>query len=146
MQPLPQSNGSEPFLIEVARAGDPEAFQRLVEPLQRELHLHCYRMLGSLHDAEDLTQETLLRAWKNIRTFTGRGSFRSWLYRIATNTCVDALRQRSRRVLPDSLYPSANPTAPVAPDVTEIAWLEPYPDRLLDELANPEVRFLTSSP
>lgn len=80
-----------------ARAGDGAAFARLVEPLRRELHAHCYRLLGSSHDADDALQEALLRAWRGLQRFEGRGSLRSWLYTVATRTCLDALEQRGRR-------------------------------------------------
>src|SRR3954470_7953823 len=96
-------------LLDAARHGDQAAFQSLTEPHRRELQVHCYRMLGSLHDAEDQVQETLLRAWKAIDRFEGRASFRSWLYRIATNTCLNAIasRQSARRVLPEAYGPPA---------------------------------------
>jgi len=108
-----------------AVAGDESAFAALVERHRRELHVHCYRMLGSFEEAEDLVQETFLRAWRNRGSFEGGPGFRAWLYRIATNACLDAIR-RSKRRLP-SLHSFA-----------EVPWLQPYPDRLLDELAPSE--------
>src|SRR5918998_1365798 len=98
-------------LLEAARAGDEDAFRRLVEPRHGELHAHCYRMLGSVHDAEDALQEALLRAWRGLGRFEGRSSLRSWLYRIATNTCLDAIGRRKRRVLPVEYAPAADPHA-----------------------------------
>jgi len=107
-----------------------DEFARLGEPHRRELLVHCYRMLGSLHDAEDLVQEVYLRAWRSYDDFEGRASFRTWLYRIATNACLNALQHSSRRVLPSGLgRPSDNPRATLSSD-TEIPWLEPLPDRL----------------
>ena len=88
---------TEAIVLTRARAGDEEAFRSLVEPYRRELQLHCYRILGSLQDAEDLLQETLLAAWRGLDKFEGRASMRSWLYRIATNRCLNALRARARR-------------------------------------------------
>jgi RNA polymerase sigma-70 factor (ECF subfamily) len=126
--------------------GDRDAFERLVEPYRRELQLHCYRMLGSLQDAEDLVQETLLRAWRGRDRFEGRSSVRNWLYTIATNACLNALAQgrRARRVLPETLGAPADRTPAGAP-ATEIAWLEPYPDAALegipDAAPGPEVRY-----
>jgi RNA polymerase sigma-70 factor (ECF subfamily) len=107
-------------------------FRALVEPHLRALHVHCYRMLGSLHEAEDLVQETLLRAWRRYDTFAGRSSFRAWLYGIATNACLDALRRRNARLLPSHVVPPADPTAMPDPPRTDVAWLEPYPDHLLE--------------
>jgi len=109
-----------------ARTGDEAAFGALVEPHRRELQVHCYRMVGSLEDSEDLVQETFLRAWRSRKSFEGRSSFRAWLYRIATNACLDAL-QRTPRV-------AAGTTQPLA----EVSWLQPFPDHLLDELATSE--------
>jgi RNA polymerase sigma-70 factor (ECF subfamily) len=105
-------------------------FESVVERHRREIQVHCYRMLGSLSDAEDLTQETFLRAWKGRDGFAGRASVRTWLYRIATNACLDALARRPRRVLPDQLGPSGEPDGPLA--AADLPWLEPYPDRLLE--------------
>ncbi len=92
-------NSTEVTHLAGARGGDQRHFTQLVEPYRSELQVHCYRMLGSLQDAEDLVQETLLRAWKHLHTFEGRASFRAWLYKIATNACLDDLDKRSRRVL-----------------------------------------------
>jgi RNA polymerase sigma-70 factor (ECF subfamily) len=127
-----------------ARAGDGDAFALLVGPYRQGVHLHCYRMLGSLQDAEDLLQETLLRAWRALDGFEERSSFRGWLYRIATNACLDALKRRHRRLLPDALSPPADPAAAAAP-AADAAWLEPYPDVLLNahEAADPERRYET---
>jgi RNA polymerase sigma-70 factor (ECF subfamily) len=111
-----------------ATAGDEAAFARLVEPHRRELQVHCYRMLGSLEDSEDLVQETFLRAWQKRESFQGRSSFRAWLYRIATNACLDALQRRQRVPV---IHDGAQPLA-------EVPWLQPFPDRLLDEVAGSE--------
>ena len=110
---------------------DESAFALAAGRHRRELQVHCYRMLGSLEDAEDLVQETLLRAWRRRDTYQGRSTLRAWLYGIATNACLDALEKRSRRLLPTEVVPSADPLAPFAP-ASEIAWLGPYPDSLLD--------------
>jgi RNA polymerase sigma-70 factor (TIGR02960 family) len=126
-----------------ARAGDEEAFRELTEPHRRELQLHCYRILGSLQDAEDAVQETLLAAWRGLEGFEGRASLRTWLYRIATNRCLNALRHRSRRPqeVPSMIEPP-DPTRSVEP-----VWLEPYPDALLEGLAEaapgPQARYET---
>jgi RNA polymerase sigma-70 factor (TIGR02960 family) len=113
-----------------ARAGDDDAFRELTEPHRRELQLHCYRILGSLQDAEDLVQETLLAAWRGLAAFEGRASVRAWLYRIATNRCLNALRARSRR--PQEVQAMAPPPEPTRR--TEPIWLEPYPDVLLEDI------------
>jgi RNA polymerase sigma-70 factor, ECF subfamily len=118
-------------LILSAQAGDRTAFDTLVEPYQRELLVHCYRMLGSVHDAEDLVQETLIRAWEKRATFTSPGSYRAWLYRIATNLCLNVLSRNPRRILPSSRYPATDPSLPLPKDVREPIWLEPFPDELL---------------
>ena len=115
----------------VMRRGSRSEFSDLVEPYRRELHVHCYRMMGSLQDAEDLVQETLLRAWRKRSTFEGRGSVRAWLYQIATHTCLNALANRSPRRLPEAVYPPSDPAAPLATPAPESAWLEPFPDDLL---------------
>jgi RNA polymerase sigma-70 factor (ECF subfamily) len=128
---------TEASIVVAARAGDELAFARLVERYRRELHVHCYRLLGSLDDAEDAVQETFLRAWRHRARFSleGRWSFRGWLYRIATNACLDDLARRPRRFLPYDVAPPADPTA-APPPPADLPWLEPYPDRLLDELAS----------
>ena len=122
--------------IERAKAGDERAFAALVEPYRRELQLHCYRMLGSLQDAEDLVQETLLAAWRGLGGFEERASLRAWLYRIATNRCLNALRDRGRRPAVEE-YMAPSPTRYVEP-----TWLEPYPDSALpDQAPGPEARY-----
>jgi len=128
--------------LAAALAGDQHEFSGLTEPYRRELQLHCYRILGSLQDAEDTVQETLLRAWRKLNTFEGRASLRAWLYKIATNACFDALDKRPRRTLPTAHQPAADPQQPFAPPITEPIWLEPYPDDLIDEPeAGPEARY-----
>src|SRR5499433_3477784 len=111
-------------LVAAAVAGDEPAFAALAERYRRELHVHCYRMLASFDDAEDAVQETLLRAWRGRDGFDGSGLFRAWLYRIASNVCLDMLRRSSHR-------------AAVLRSFAEVPWLQPYPDRLLAEAAAP---------
>src|SRR2546423_4405898 len=127
-------------LLEAARGGREEAFAQLVEPYRAQLHAHCYRMLGSVHDAEDALQEALLRAWRGLARFEGRSSLRSWLYAIATNTCLKAIERRPRRVLPIDYGPAADPHDGLAPPLVESAWTEPYPDDRLDVAARYEQR------
>jgi RNA polymerase sigma-70 factor, ECF subfamily len=115
-------------LLQAAQAGNDEAFGRLVEPYRGELHSHCYRMLGSLHDADDALQDALLRAWRALARFEQRSSLRTWLYRIATNACLEVIRRRRERLLPLDFGPPADPNAPFEPPVTEDVWVEPYPD------------------
>ena len=117
-------------LIARAKGGDSEAFRELTEPHRRELHVHCYRMLGSLQDAEDLLQDTLLAAWQGLGAFEGRASIRTWLYRIATNRCLNALRSASRRPAREWDIPQVEPPEPTR--LGEVVWLEPYPDTLLE--------------
>ena len=129
-----------------ARAGDGEAFRELTEPHRRELQLHCYRILGSVQDAEDTLQETLLAAWRGLGQFEERASLRSWLYKIATNRCLNALRDTGRRPAAAARYQwSAPPPEPTRQ--TEPLWLQPYPDALLDGLPDaapgPEARYET---
>jgi RNA polymerase sigma-70 factor, ECF subfamily len=113
-------------------------FARLTDPFRAELLAHCYRMLGSVHDAEDQVQETMLRAWRSFGQFEGRASLRTWLYRIATNACLRAIETRRRRPLPSGLgQPGENPAGPMAAARPEIPWLEPFPDALLSADALP---------
>ena len=131
-------------LLEAARGGDEDAFRRLVEPHRRELHAHCYRMLGSLHDAEDALQDTLLRAWRGLSRLEERGLLRPWLYKIATNVCLDTIARRPKRVLPVDYGPAADPHDGPGEPVVESVWLEPYPDERLgleDGFAAPEARY-----
>src|SRR5437870_2062254 len=130
-------------LLKDARDGGHDGFGRLVEPYRRELHAHCYRMLGSYADAEDALQEALLRAWRGLPRFEGRSSLRSWLYRIATNSCLRAIEQRPRRVLPIDYAPAADPHDGLADPVTEPIWLEPYPDTDLglEGAVGPDARY-----
>jgi len=115
-------------LLDAARSGDEGAYQRLVEPHRRELHAHSYRMLGSVHDAEDALQDALLRAWRGLPRFQGKSSLRSWLYRIATNTCLDLIARRPARVLPLDHEPARGPGQGFGEPLVESVWIEPYPD------------------
>lgn len=133
---MTDSTREDELLLEAAASGDQDAFGRLVAPYQRELHAHCYRMLGSHADADDALQETLLRAWRALARFERRSSLRSWLYRIATNACLRAIERRPKRVLPIDYAPAADPHDGPADPVTEPIWLEPYPDTELT-LAGP---------
>jgi len=127
----------EAAVVAAARAGDESAFAALVERYRRELRVHCYRMLGSLDESEDLVQETFLRAWKHLDAFQGRSTFRAWLYRIATNACLDALDSRARRVLPHQVMAPSTPKVALPPR-NDIAWLQPFPDRLWEPVAPSE--------
>src|SRR5258708_5865862 len=125
---------AEPYHQEQASEHANQAFERLAEPFRREIKLHCYRMLGSLHEAEDLVQETYLRAWRSFDSFEG-GSFRAWLYRIATNACLNVLasRKNMQRLLPDQQAPaSVTVQMPDGAPATDVVWLEPYPDSNLE--------------
>jgi len=117
--------------FERARAGDGEAFREVTDPHRHELHVHCYRMLGSVHDAEDALQDTLLAAWQGLGGFEGRSSLRTWLYRVATNRCLNLVRAASRRPQAGWPVPEVEPIEPSR--VGEVVWLEPYPDALLPE-------------
>ena len=120
--------------LAAALAGDESVFTRLAERHRRELHVHCYRMLASFNDAEDLVQDTMLRAWRRRETFQGRSSLRAWLYGIATNACLDFLAEHPHR----ALVRDGNAEPPPAPESPpDVPWLQPYPDRLLDEPAAP---------
>src|SRR3954467_1826697 len=142
--PTTAVNVLERDLLDAARGGDQDAYAELVEPHRGALHAHCYRMLGSVHDAEDAAQETLLRAWRSLSKFEGRSSLRSWLYTIATNVCLRAIERRPNRVLPVDYGPAtADPHAAAAAPLTESVWVEPYPDDALDsdEVAGPHARY-----
>jgi RNA polymerase sigma-70 factor (ECF subfamily) len=131
-------------LVSAARAGDEDAFARLVEPHRKALHAHCYRMLGSVADAEDALQDALLNAWRGLAKFEGRSSLRSWLYTIATNACLRAIERRPKRVLPIDYAPAADPHDGLAEPLVESVWVEPYPDDavgLEDGPAGPEARY-----
>jgi RNA polymerase sigma-70 factor, ECF subfamily len=145
MSPSPtESTVQERELLATARDGNEDAYRRLVEPHRSELHAHCYRMLGSVQDAEDALQEALVRAWRGLEKFEGRSSLRSWLYRIATNTSLDAIQRRPKRVLPIDYGPAADPHGGVGEPVVESVWIEPYPDETLaieDGYASPDARY-----
>jgi RNA polymerase sigma-70 factor, ECF subfamily len=125
---------SEAEVLEAARGGDRSAFDALVAPFQRELKAHCYRMSGSVHDAEDLLQDTLLRAWRALARFEGRSSLRTWLYRVATSACLDAGDKKKARAVPQQLGPSAHSIEGMKPDL-ETPWLEPFPALMMAEPA-----------
>jgi len=130
-------------LMSRAQAGDGEAFRELTEPYRRELQVHCYRMLGSLQDAEDALQDTLLAAWHGLKGFEGRASLRTWLYRVATNCCLNARRSASRRPAKEWDVPNVEPPEPTG--LGEVVWLEPFPDALLGGVTEaplgPEARY-----
>ena len=131
-------------LLEAARGGDEGAFAELLEPYRGELHAHCYRMLGSVHDAEDALQEASLRAWRGLARFEGRSSLRSWLYTIATNTSLNQIARRPKRVLPMDYGPAADPHEVPGRPLVESVWVEPYPDErfgLEDVETAPEARY-----
>src|SRR6185503_15192866 len=129
--------------LRLSKAGDQQAFERLVEPYLHEILVHCYRILGSFEDAEDMLQETLLRVWKRLDSFEGRSSLRAWLYKIATNAALDALDSRRVRGLPRELYPRGDPTRPLPPPSQEINWVEPLSDEWIDGQPDiyPEARY-----
>ena len=126
-------------LISRARAGDGAAFDELTRPYRRELQVHCYRMLGSLEDAEDALQDTLLAAWRGLGAFEGRASLRTWLYQVATRRCLDARRAAGRRPAKAWDVPHVEPPEPTR--LGEVVWLQPYPDALIDGLAEPGARY-----
>ncbi len=118
-------------LLASARGGDEAAFERLLAPYRSELHAHCYRMLGSLHDTEDAMQEALLRVWRNLDSLAERAALRAWLYRIATNACLDLIGRRKRRLLPLEYAAATNPNQPPGEPLVESTWIESYPDEAL---------------
>src|SRR5882724_6849402 len=137
--------------LDAAKAGDERAFRALIDPYRRELRAYCYRMAGSLHDADDLLQESLLRAWKGIAGFEGRSSLRTWLYRVSSSACIDALESKAERSLPPFVGDAAKPGAPVSDPTGEPVWLEPCPESIWiaahaiepagDSGTSPEARF-----
>lgn len=136
------ADGAAGAALDRARAGDQAAFAELVAPLRRELHAHCYRMLGSAHDADDALQDALLRAWRGLPRFEGRSSVRSWLYTVATRTCLDVVAGRGRRALPVDLGPSSDRAVLDSAPAGHVAWLGPYPDAgLTGGLAAPDARY-----
>jgi RNA polymerase sigma-70 factor, ECF subfamily len=135
---------ASPDLLEAARRGDEGAFEALIAPYRGELQAHCYRMLGSIHDAEDALQDALLRAWRGLARFEGRSSLRSWLYTIATNSSLRLIERRPARVLPIDHGPPGDPHEPVGAPLVESTWIEPYPDERLEAdagPASPEARY-----
>ena len=139
MQPIPTN---ETNFLETALAGSNEAFTSLVEPYRKPLLVHCYRMSGSLDDAEDLVQETFLRAWNKLKSFDGSGSFRNWLYVIATRLWLDEARKRKKRILPPLDGDPANPDLPPQPSISPASWLDPLPDSWLSGIGpSPEYSY-----
>jgi RNA polymerase sigma-70 factor, ECF subfamily len=139
-----RTTGREQTLLTAARGGDEDAYARLLEPYRGELHAHCYRMLGSVHDAEDALQDASLRAWRGLSRFEGRSSLRSWLYTIATNTCLNQISRRPKRVLPIDYGPATDPSDGLGLPLVETVWIEPYPDETMgveDGFASPDARF-----
>jgi RNA polymerase sigma-70 factor (ECF subfamily) len=142
--PSMSSPSQERRLIEAARGGDEDAYRHLIDSYGGELHAHCYRMLASVHDAEDALQDTLVRAWRGLPRFEGRSSLRSWLYTIATNSCLNLIARRPKRMLPVDYGPAADPHEGPGEPLVESVWMEPYPDEqlgLADGLAGPEARY-----
>src|SRR3954466_12715328 len=139
-----RGTGHERALLHGARNGDENAFAELLRPYRGELHAHCYRMLGSVHDAEDALQDATLRAWRGLNRFEGRSSLRSWLYTIATNTCLNVIAKRPKRVLPIDYGPATDPHDGLGMPLSETVWIEPYPDETIgldDGYAAREARY-----
>jgi RNA polymerase sigma-70 factor (ECF subfamily) len=137
-----RATAPEKELLDAARTGDETAFRHLVEPYQRELHAHCYRMLASFHDADDALQEVLLRSWRGLGRFEGRSSLRSWLFKIATNACLNMIERRPKRVLPIDYGPPAALTDDPGEPLAESLWVEPYPDAQVgDDFAAPAAAY-----
>ena len=138
------STRQEQRLLDAARGGDEGAFRLLIDPHRSELHAHCYRMLGSLHDADDALQDVMLRSWRGLPRFGARSSLRSWLYTIATNACLNAIERRPKRVLPIDYGPASSAGAEPGAPLAETVWVEPYPDEIIgveDGYASPEARY-----
>lgn len=129
----------EAAILEAVRSGDEVAFGQVTEGYRRELRVHCYRLLGSFDDAEDLVQETLIRAWRGRTGFEGRSSFKNWLYRIATNACLNAIERTPRRITTPDLVPPTEDPGAVPKWAPELPWIQPYPDQLLEPIAPAEV-------
>jgi RNA polymerase sigma-70 factor (ECF subfamily) len=139
-----RTTGREQALLDRARAGDEDAYAQLIAPYRGELHAHCYRMLASVHDAEDALQDASLRAWRGLGRFEGRSSLRSWLYTIATNTCLNLIAKRPKRVLPLDYGPPTDPHDGLGMPLAETVWIEPYPDETIgleDGFAAPDARY-----
>src|SRR6202046_2869400 len=128
MDSVTGTSGRDGALLARAGGGDGGASAQLIKPHRAELHAHCYRMLASVHDAEDAVQEALLRAWRALPRFQGRISLRSWLYPIATNTCLDLIGKRPKRMLPLDAGPATDPANGSGMPLSETVWIEPYPD------------------
>jgi RNA polymerase sigma-70 factor, ECF subfamily len=140
----PTRPGSESELVHSAQAGDEGAFERLIAPYRGELQAHAYRMVGSVHDAEDAMQEAMVRAWRGIARFEGRSSLRSWLYKITTNASLRLIERRPKRVLPIEFGPPADPHGKVGKPLIESTWVEPFPDERLADVqtaTSPEARY-----
>ncbi len=137
------TNLDETTYLNAARAGDQEAFEQLVDPYRRQLLVHCYRILGSFEDAEDMLQETLIRVWKHLDSFEGRSSLRAWLYKIATHASLDALDNRRVRGLPREIYKRGDPTKPLPSPTQEVNWIEPISEEWIDgqPYVYPEARY-----
>src|ERR1700690_3539457 len=138
------NSAQEPNHLALALKGNKTEFSELIEPYRRELQVHCYRILGSLSEADDMVYETFRNAWKGLITYQDSTTFRAWLYRIATNACLETLdRQLSQRFLPEDIYTAGDPFAEMNPSDTDIRWLEPFPDHwLVDQAdATPEARY-----
>ena len=133
----------ETTYLNAARAGDQEAFAQLIDPYRKQLLVHCYRILGSFDDAEDMLQETLVRVWKRLDSFEGRSSLRAWVYKVATNASLDALDSRRVRGLPKELYARGDPSRQLPPPSQEVNWVEPLPDEWIDDQPDiyPEARY-----
>ena len=139
---LPTPDHLESSYVAVAQSGNQAEFGDLIEPFRLELQVYCYRLLGSSLDAEDMVQETMLRAWRRRDTFNKPISFRAWLYKIATNACMNELEKRPRRTLPTALYPASDSREPATAPLDEPIWLEPIPDEwLAGDIENPEATY-----